>query len=303
MGFAPGLLPGRVELGSKPASWKREPENVGQNTEAMLRTAANGGVDVAILLGCDPLTDFPDASLAERAFNNVDYLISVDSLLNFTSTGADVVFPAAATATEVDGTFTNLEGRISPLNRKVTPPGTARPDWMIAAELAAELGADLGFVDIEELQAEIAESSPLHSEIGSVKDAGTDGLLLSGSSVRAQAPASFDAEQVPDGEVLLVAKRKMYDQGTTLTFCPSLHGLAQGATASMNPGDMAQLGLQAGAEVTVSNASGSIQLPCAADGQVARGCVAIEFNQPNARVAELFDVSRIVTSVRVEMAS
>ena len=30
------------------------------------------------------------------------------------------------------------------LHQKVTPPGTARSDWMIAAELAARLGGDLG---------------------------------------------------------------------------------------------------------------------------------------------------------------
>lgn len=304
MGLAPGLLPGRVELGEeRPANWSRIPDNAGQDTEQMLRTAAAGGIDVAILLGCDPLTDFPDAALAEKAFNNVAHLIAVDSLLNFTSTGADVVFPAAATATEVDGTFTNLEGRISPLNRKVTPPGTARPDWMIAAELAAELGADLGFVDIDELRAEIAEASPLHSDIASVGEAGTDGMLLTGSAVTPIAPAAITIEQVPAGELLLVSPRKMYDEGTMLTFCSSLQTLAQGATISMNPSDAADAGIAAGNMVTVSNDAGSIELPCVVDGQVARGCVSIEFNQPNASVAELFDASRIVTSVRVEMAS
>ncbi len=59
------------------------------------------------------------------------------------SAQADVVLAAAGFA-EVDGTTTNLEGRVSTVARKVTPPGTARADWMIAAELARRLGADLG---------------------------------------------------------------------------------------------------------------------------------------------------------------
>ncbi len=303
MGLAPGLLPGRVELGSTPANWASAPDRPGHDTESMLQTAAIGGIDVAILLGCDPLTDFPDGALAERAFNKVEHLISVDSLLNFTSTGADVVFPAAATATEVDGTFTNLEGRVSPLNMKATPPGTARPDWMIAAELAAELGTDLGFVDIAELQAEIAEASPIHSEIASAQSADADGILISGSSVGLPVLEDADTESANDGELLLVAKRKMYDQGTILTFCPSLHELAQGAMAAMHPEDLERFSLRAGADVTVSSNAGSIELPCVADDQVVPGCVSIELNQPNASVAELFDVSRIVTSVRVEMAS
>ena len=306
MGLAPGLLPGRVELGSTPLKWDSAPQSPGYDAEAMLRRAADGRIDVAILLGCDPLTDFPDASLAEHAFNKVEHLISIDSLLNFTSTGADVVFPAAASATEVDGTFTNLEGRITPVNRKVTPPGTARPDWMIAAELAAELGADLGFVDLDELWAELAEVSPIHHglDMAAIAAAGTDGVLASGSSIAA--PASSDIASIErefeDG-ILLVAKRKMYDQGTILTFCPSLHELAQGAVAEIHSDTLSGLGLAAGANVTLSNGSGTIELQVVANDEVVPGCVAVDFNQPNASVADLFDASRIVTTVRVESAS
>ena len=44
----------------------------------------------------------------------------------------DVVLPVAGFA-ETDGTHTNLEGRVTVLNQKVTPPGTARADWLSAA--------------------------------------------------------------------------------------------------------------------------------------------------------------------------
>ena len=306
MGLAPGLLPGRSGLGSTPSGWDSAPSAPGLGAEDMLRRAADGGIDVAVLLGCDPLTDFPDGSLAEKAFNNVEHLISVDSLLNFTSTGSDVVFPAAASATEVDGTFTNLEGRVTTVNRKVTPPGTSRPDWMIAAELAAELGADLGFIDLDELWAELAEASPVHAglDMAAISAAGTEGLLVTGSSITA--PSAGDIS-IPEGTsnegILLVATRKMYDQGTILTFCPSLNGLAQGAVATLHPDTLSNLGINPGSDVTVSNDSGSIDLPSVSDEFIAPGCVAIDFNQPNASVAELFDASRIVTTVRVENAS
>ncbi len=306
MGLSPGLLPGRTELGATPAGWGNAPEQRGLDTEAMLRRAAEGGIEVAVLLGCDPLTDFPDGQMAERAFNKVEHLIAVDSLLNFTSTGADVVFPAAASATEVDGSFTNLEGRISAVNRKVTPPGTARPDWMIAAELAAEMGADLGFIDTDEIWAEIAAVSELHADLNlsTIQAAGAEGLLVSGSSIAAPSSASVAvAERQFEEGLLLVANRKMYDQGTILTFCPSLSSLAQGAVCSIHPDSLAELGIASGSNVTVSNDSGSIELHVVATSEVALGCVAIDFNQPNASVAELFDASRIVTSVRVEEAS
>ena len=53
---------------------------------------------------------------------------------------------AAAAFGEKGGTTTNIEGRVTTVGQKVTPRGTSRPDWMIAAELAELLGADLGRV-------------------------------------------------------------------------------------------------------------------------------------------------------------
>ncbi len=306
MGLAPGLLPGRNPLGSTPAGWDSAPTGHGMDTEAMLRRAAAGGIDVAILLGCDPLTDFPDAKLAEQAFNKVEHLIAVDCLLNFTSTGADIVFPAAASATEVDGTFTNIEGRISSVSRKVTPPGTARPDWMIAAELAAQLGTDLGFIDLDELWAELNAASALHADvsIAGIVDAGTDAVLLAGSSVSAPSASGISVAEDDGGAGLsLVVTRKMYDEGTMLTFCPSLNALAAGATAAMNPADIDSANITIGGDVTLGNDVGSITLPVVANDGVAPGCVEVEFNQPNASVAQLLDVGRIVTTVRVENAS
>ncbi|MFT7474436.1 MAG: NADH-quinone oxidoreductase subunit G, partial [Verrucomicrobiales bacterium] len=272
MGLAPGVLPGRIGLGTTPTGWDSAPSRRGMDTEAMLRRAAAGGIDVAILLGCDPLTDFPDAKLAEQAFNKVENLIAVDCLLNFTSTGADIVFPAASSATEVEGTFTNIEGRISPVARKVTPPGTARPDWMVAAELAAQLGSDLGFIDLDELWAELAEASPLHAglSLADIRDAGSESLLLSGSSIGTPNASliSVDGESGGSGLSLIVT-RKMYDQGTILTFCPSLSGLAGGATAAIHPETLSSAGLSAGDDVTLSNDVGSITLPVVADTGVA----------------------------------
>jgi NADH-quinone oxidoreductase subunit G len=300
-GLVPGMLPGRRPLsGSAPDSWSAVPSEAGLDAEGMLRKADAGGVEVAILLGCDPLADFPDAALAERAFNKVEYLIAVDTHLNTTSTGADIVFPAASSATEVDGTFTNLEGRLSPIARKVTPPGTARPDWMIAAEVAAMLDADLGFIDLDELWADFASASPLHADLSmaDIAESGSAGLLLTGSSVDRLATPSVDLAASSD--MRLIVTRKMYDAGTLLSYSPSLSGLAAGASASVNPAQFASLGFSQGDDVTVRSETGSITLPVASDAGVPAGAVAIEFNQPNASAASLLDSARTVTTVTLE---
>jgi predicted molibdopterin-dependent oxidoreductase YjgC len=88
--------------------------------------------------------------------------------------------PAAGYA-EVDGTTTNLEGRVSTLARIVTPPGTAQPDWAIAAELAYRLGADLGLESTEQIGEEIERVAPAFA--GLLHDlaapGGADGVLVS----------------------------------------------------------------------------------------------------------------------------
>jgi predicted molibdopterin-dependent oxidoreductase YjgC len=54
-----------------------------------------------------------------------------------------VFLPAAAFA-EKDGTFTNSERRVQRVRAAVPPPGEARPDWWITAELAKRVARRIG---------------------------------------------------------------------------------------------------------------------------------------------------------------
>ncbi len=97
-----------------------------------------------ILLGADPLSDFPDRALAEKALGAGHFIVAVTGHPSESVNAyADVVLPCAV-AHERPGTTTNIEGRVTRLGQKLTAPGFAWPDWMIAAELAAALGEDLG---------------------------------------------------------------------------------------------------------------------------------------------------------------
>ena len=88
-------------------------------------------------------------------------VIAVDRFLTASAQQADVVLAASGPA-ETDGTTTNLEGRVSVVTRKITPPGTARDDWMLAAELARLLGHDLGVESPAQILDEIATTAPSH---------------------------------------------------------------------------------------------------------------------------------------------
>jgi NADH-quinone oxidoreductase subunit G len=178
MGLAPGVLPGRVALDAGrdwyTRAWGQVPEEPGLDARGILAAAAEGRIHALILLGADPVADFPDTRLAEQALAGVGLIVAVDTFLTDSSRKADVVLPAAMYA-ERPGTTTNLEGRVSRLAQKMVPPGVAWPDWMIAVELAARLGTDLGPATLEELWAEIEALAPSHRGL-------TGPLLLSAAA-------------------------------------------------------------------------------------------------------------------------
>jgi NADH-quinone oxidoreductase subunit G len=178
MGLAPGLLPGRVTLDDGRgwfSPWGELPAERGLDAFGILTAAAEGRLQGLVLLGADPLADFPDRDLARRALAGAGFVVAVDCLPSESVRQADVVLPAAAYG-EKSGTFTNIEGRISRLNQKVTAPGTAWADWVIATQLARRLGGDLGFTTVESVWDEIEQLAPSHAGITRARLASAEGL-------------------------------------------------------------------------------------------------------------------------------
>jgi NADH-quinone oxidoreductase subunit G len=168
-GLAPGVLPGRVGLEAGRAWYEHHwgaplPVDPGLDTAGILEAATRGRIGGLVLVGADPRTDFPDAHLALRAMHGARFVVAVDTHLTPSSRLADVVLPAATWA-ERRGTFTNVEGRLTWLSQLVTARGVAWPDWIIASELAARLGVDLGFAKLEDIWAELTRVSPLHAGV------------------------------------------------------------------------------------------------------------------------------------------
>jgi NADH-quinone oxidoreductase subunit G len=171
----------------------------------ILEAAAAGKIDVLVLLGADPLSDFPDQGLATRAVAGARTVVAVDRFLTASANRADVVLAAAGFG-EVDGTTTNLEGRVSTVARKVTPPGTARADWMIAAELARLLGTDLGITSPAAAATEIEALAPAYAGLTAEVLAGPaahDGVVVPlpvEAPVAVEAPATDPAGAPGEGD-------------------------------------------------------------------------------------------------------
>jgi predicted molibdopterin-dependent oxidoreductase YjgC len=202
--------------------WTTVPEADGLDATGILTAAAEGRIDVLVLLGADPAADFRDHDLAQRALAGARTVVAIDTFMNRSSEKADVVFPASGYA-ETEGTTTNVEGRISLLERKVTPPGTARSDWMLAAELAYRLGADLNLESVEGIWNEIEAVAPAHAGITRellLSPAGADGVLV---------PLRPEVAQAAEGQPVRITGI----EGST----PDNAALAEAAEASDEPGE------------------------------------------------------------------
>ncbi len=304
MGMAPGLLPGRTPLSAGTVSevWANTPSEPGLDTEGMLRAAAAGELDVLVLLGADPLSDFPDRQLARKALEAVTTVVAIESLPNpSTLAYADVVLPAAM-ATEVDGTFTNLEGRVSVSEQKVTPPGTARADWMIASEIARRLGNDLGFGSTADIRAEMVSVSPLFAGLTeeALIEHRIEGVLVTGSSISLPSASAPETPHHDAYSLRLVTGRRMYDAGTMVQASSSSAGLAAAVAVRLGTADFERLGCAEGTTVRVASAQGELLVPVVHDRGVPTGSAALAANAPGSPANTLIDCSTSVTEVRVE---
>ena len=99
----------------------------------------------------------------EATLSNLDFLVVQELFETDTTAFADVVFPAASFA-EVDGTFTNNDGFVQRVRKSIDPVHQARPDWLITAQLAKELGVDFAFeASASTVFREIAERIPAYA--------------------------------------------------------------------------------------------------------------------------------------------
>ena len=99
----------------------------------------------------------------EDALSKLDFLVVQELFENEVTAAADVVLPAASYA-EQDGTFTNNDGFVQRVRQSIPPLHQSKPDWVIVAQLAHELGMDFGYaMSASAVFREIGEKVPAYS--------------------------------------------------------------------------------------------------------------------------------------------
>ncbi len=300
MGLAPSLLPGRVSESSAhvtlEAEWGPLPEGLGRNATSIFEGLRDGDLQALIMVGTDPVSDHPEPALAAAGLAAADFVVSFDHFLNDSAAMADVVFPVQGFA-EVEGTVTNIEGRVQKVNRLVPGPGQTKPTWSALDDLARRMGGDIGATSAEALTREIATVAPAyHGVTWDVLDwgEGREGMVLpieGGTQHLQYIPVDGNLASV-QARFGLHLGRVLYDDGVRTRMSPSLAALIPAAHVYMNAAEVVGLGLNPGDAALVESESGMVSLPIAVDNSLGNGAVYVPAN-----LAETRELGAAVTVV------
>jgi len=108
----------------------------------------------------------PDGSLGDtswivdaRRAGTLPTLVVQGVVMNELVAAADIVLPGAAFV-EKDALFTNDQGRVQAASRAIAPPGDAREDWQILANMGRALGLQLAYQSAADVRRAVAAALP-----------------------------------------------------------------------------------------------------------------------------------------------
>ncbi len=231
----------------------------------ILQAAERGEIRGMYVMGENPAMSDPDVTHARAALARLDHLVVQDLFLTETTALADVVLPGAAWP-EKDGTVTNTNRQVQMGRAAVVPPGEARQDLRIIADLARRLGLDWQYPHARDVFAEMALAMPSLANITWAR------LVPAGLS---------DPGEMPDADypfVLTTGRELEHLHTSAMTRrARVVDALAPAPTVSLAPGDLRRLGLASGERLRVVTRRGTVELLARADPGLPDGLVFIPF--------------------------
>ncbi|UCD16562.1 MAG: NADH-quinone oxidoreductase subunit NuoG [Candidatus Zixiibacteriota bacterium] len=122
--------------------WGEYPEHEGMGADRLILSAKKEEIDSILVIGCDPLSCYPDGQFVREGIEKLDFLVVADLFETRTTQAADVVLPLSSVA-ESAGSFVNLEGKVQQFDRAIKPIGQTLPGYEICNLIASELKGPL----------------------------------------------------------------------------------------------------------------------------------------------------------------
>jgi len=310
MGLVPCLYPGKqpfkdAKIRSRLAGmWggKLSPVD-GLDFDGMMRAGQKGNLEALWIVGADPAND---SRTAGEALGRIPFLVVQDLFLTETASLAEVVLPAASFA-ETDGSFINVTGRLQAIHAAVRPPGQARADWWIIAQVAARMVDSKrrrawDFSAPAQILEEIAKVLPGYRDVdaATIGEAGWQRPRPEAAMKRSltrveQAPPPQD----PEYPLILVAGRALYDGGTLLRRTEWIRDLVPEAYVVIHPIDAERFGVADGDDGSLVSAVGRLGLTVKVSTEVAPGVAFAPANLTQAPLSVLFTDRSTLPRVRI----
>ena len=250
----------------------------------MFDAMARGELTCAYIIGENPMSSEADTHHTRKMLEGLECLVVQDIVLTETAKAADVVLPGTASWCESEGTVTNSERRVQRVRKAIEPPGDARDDIAIIAELARRLGSDWGHPTPQDLWEELRTLSPMHAgmsyekieRLGGVQwpcpDEESEGTLFLHARLweedpaKRGAPAPFHLTAQDDpldtltGEypIRLTTGRRLDSYNTGVASNAFATPLRRKETLNLSPEDVARLGFAEDEFARVTSRRGSI---------------------------------------------
>ena len=285
----------------------RPPGTTGRVVTEMIEGCLDGATRAMYVVGENPLLSEPDLHHAEKAIDQLDFLVVQDLFMHETAERAHVFLPAAAFA-EKDGTYTNSERRVQRVRQALPAPGEARPDWWITCELAKrvartltlDVGGQFDYAGPGEIFDEMARLTPFlaglsHARLdreGGIQwpcptpdHPGTRYLYAesfpTGRARFIPALQTAEAAELPDRDfpfVLNTGRLLYHWHGGTLTRrVQGLLELAPRLEVAIHPSDARRLGVDTGARIRVASRRGELTGHACVTEAVRPGAVFVPF--------------------------
>ncbi len=283
------------------AYWNTPLDPVQGLTVVEIMTAVHAGsIRGMFIEGENPAMSDPDLNHARQALALLDHLVVQDLFLTETAFHADVVLPASAFA-EKSGTFTNTDRRVQLARPVLSPPGDARQDWWIIAEIGKRMGLPWTYTEPSQIFAEMAQVMPSFANItwdrlereGAVTypvDApdvpGNEIIFYAGfptASGRGRiVPAKVvPPDEVPDDEYPMVLSTgrvlEHWHTGSMTRRAEVLDAIEPEAVAFMSPGDLWRMRIEPGEFICLETRRGAVQVKIRSDRDVPTGMVFMPF--------------------------
>jgi predicted molibdopterin-dependent oxidoreductase YjgC len=314
-GGLPNLYPGYQPVDNPDAkakfekAWGKElSSKPGLPLTCAIKEVMTGKIKAMIVFGENIMLSDPDLGHVEEAVNELELLVVSDIFLSETAQKAHVVLPAACYA-EKEGTFTSTDRAIRVLRKAVDPPGEARPDWVIACDMAKRLGSSgFDFSSASEIMVEMASLTPQYGGIDFERidkqvlrwpcptkehqgtrilhsQKFTKGLGVF-APVKHAPPMEEPSEEYP---FILTTGRNLfhYHTGTMTRRSPKLEREAPEPYVELNRSDAKRLGITEADRVSVSSRRGSITLKARVTDRIIPGSIFIPFHYAEAAANRL----------------